>query len=254
MHASPSMTATAPEAAAAAAAPAASVRRVTDAPTRLFHGLFALSFAGAYLTADSESWRQLHISLGYSLAGLLAWRVVYGLIGPKQARLSMLWRKLSALPGWLSSLSSKPATWGPAAKQGQHLAMALGIALMLALVVPLTLSGHATLNEWGAGWGEELMEEIHELVGNAFLALVLLHLGLIALLSWVQRRNMASPMLSGRIGGKGPSPVRDNRMWLAALMLALWLGLMAWQLQANPQTSPQAGLQGQGNSRPDDDD
>jgi cytochrome b len=245
MHTSPSITTTAPKIGLPAA-----VRRVTDAPTRLFHWLFALSFAGAYLTADSESWRQLHISLGYSLAGLLAWRLVYGLIGPKQARLSMQWRKLSGLPGWLSSLSRQPATWGPAAKKGQHLAIALAIAMMLALVIPLTLSGHATLNEWGAGWGEEWMEEIHELVGNVFLALALLHLGLIALLSLVQRRNMARPMLSGRMGGQGPSPVRHNRLWLAALMLALWLGLMAWQLQTSPQTS----LPGQGSSRSVDED
>ena len=245
MHASSSTTTTAPKIGIPA-----TVRRVTDAPTRLFHGLFALSFAGAYLTADSESSRHLHISLGYSLAGLVAWRLVYGLIGPKQARLSIQWRKLSGLPGWLSSLSRQPATWGPAAKKGLHLAIALAIALMLALVIPLTLSGHAALNEWGAGWGEELMEEIHELVGNVFLTLALLHLGLIALLSLVQRRNMARPMLSGRMGGQGPSPVRHNRLWLAALMLVLWLGLMAWQLQ----TSPQTNLPGQRSSQPVDED
>ena len=29
-------------------------RRVVDAPTRMFHWLFALSFVGAYLSADGE--------------------------------------------------------------------------------------------------------------------------------------------------------------------------------------------------------
>ena len=58
-------------------------RRVTDAPTRMFHWLFALSFAGAYATADGEHWRLLHVTLGYTMAGLLAFRVLYGLLGPR---------------------------------------------------------------------------------------------------------------------------------------------------------------------------
>jgi hypothetical protein len=43
---------------------AAPGRLVTDAPTRMFHWLFALSFLGAYLTADGEHWRLLHVTLG----------------------------------------------------------------------------------------------------------------------------------------------------------------------------------------------
>jgi hypothetical protein len=39
-----------------ASIPAAS-RLEIDAPTRMFHWLFALSFIGAYVTAESEHWR-----------------------------------------------------------------------------------------------------------------------------------------------------------------------------------------------------
>jgi len=47
-----------PADASAQPAPArAPSRRVTDAPTRMFHWLFALCFAGAYATADGEHWR-----------------------------------------------------------------------------------------------------------------------------------------------------------------------------------------------------
>lgn len=41
----------------------------------MFHWLFALSFVGAYLSAESEHWRLLHVTLGYSFAGLLVFRV-----------------------------------------------------------------------------------------------------------------------------------------------------------------------------------
>ena len=62
-------------------------RLMIDAPTRMFHWLFALSFLGAYLTADGERWRMLHVTLGYTMAGLLVFRVLYGLFGPRQASL-----------------------------------------------------------------------------------------------------------------------------------------------------------------------
>ena len=44
---------------------------VWDAPVRVFHWLLALSFAGAYLSAEADGWRWLHISLGYTVAALL---------------------------------------------------------------------------------------------------------------------------------------------------------------------------------------
>jgi cytochrome b len=207
-------------------------RLVTDAPTRMFHWLFALSFVGAYLTAESEHWRLLHVTLGYSFAGLLVFRVLYGLLGPRQAGLGLIWRKLGAAPAWLRSLTAGTAVnW----RQGQHLAMALAIVLMLALVLPLTLSGYATYNDWGDVLGGDWLEETHELFGNAFLAVVLAHLGLIALLSVLRRQNLALPMLTGRVTGSGPSPVQHNRVWLAAAVLLAVLAFGVWQWQDSPR-------------------
>ncbi len=220
-----------PRAQGAATVPAPS-RLVTDAPTRMFHWLFALSFVGAYLTAESEHWRLLHVTLGYSFAGLLVFRLLYGLLGPRQAGLGLLWRKLGAAPAWLRSLEAgATVNW----RQGQHLAMALAIVLMLALVLPLTLSGYATYNDWGDVLGGDWLEEAHELFGNAFLAVVLAHLGLIALLSVLRRQNLALPMLTGRLPGSGPSPVRHNRVWLAVAVLLAVLAFGAWQWQDSPR-------------------
>jgi cytochrome b len=213
-------------------------RLVTDAPTRMFHWLFALSFAGAYLTAESEHWRLLHVTLGYSFAGLLVFRLLYGLFGPRQAGLGLLWRKLGAAPDWLRSLRSlrsadglRQVNW----RQGQYLAMALAIVLMLALVAPLALSGYATYNEWGDVLGGDWVGKLHEFFGNAFLGVVLAHLGLIALLSLLQRRNVALPMLTGRVRGTGPSPVKHNRAWLAVLLLLAVLAFGAWQWRDSPR-------------------
>lgn len=222
--------------AARAPSPAATAtpgRLVIDAPTRVFHWLFALSFAGAYLTADGERWRALHVTLGYALAGLLAFRVLYGIFGPRHAGLGMLLRKLGGAPAWLRSLGQglrQRSAQGIQWRQGQNLLMALAVVSMLVLTVPLTLSGYGTYNDWGAFLGGDWLEDVHEFFGNAFLAVVLGHIAFIVALSVLRRRNQALPMLTGRIAGAGPDLVKRNRVWLAVLLGAGVLGFIAWQL------------------------
>ncbi len=221
--------------AANVARPAASTpapgRRVVDAPTRMFHWLFALSFAGAWLSGDSEHWRALHVTLGYTLAGLLAWRVVYGVVGPRHARLSLLWRRVAGAPAWLRSVARRPVDGARPGAQGAHLAMAGAIVAMLLLAAALALSGYATYEEWGG----DAFEEVHEFFANAMLALVLLHLSMLALLSALRRRNLALPMLSGRVPGHGPDLVRHDRRGVAVMLLLAVIAFGAWQHQQSPR-------------------
>ncbi|MDP3164752.1 MAG: cytochrome b/b6 domain-containing protein [Hydrogenophaga sp.] len=250
MHTTPDFNASVhPEAARAMPVP---TRLVIAAPTRMFHWLFALSFVGAYLTADGERWRLLHVTLGYTLAGLLAFRVLYGLFGPRQAGLGLLWRKLAGAPAWLRSLTPVPGAGATNWRQGQNLLMALAVFALLVMVVPLTLSGYGSYNDWG-GW----LEDVHEFFGEAFLAVVLGHFALIAALSLLRSKNQALPMLTGRVEGPGPSLVKNNRSWLALLLLAVVMAFGAWQWQRSPNglVSGQAwsGLLS-GQSGHDDDD
>lgn len=131
-------------------------RRVVDAPTRAFHWLFALCFVGAYLSAEGERLRLLHVTLGYTLAGLLVFRALYGLVGPRQARLSLLWRKLAGLLPWLQSVRAaatssttsvrNPVNW----RQGQNLLMAGAVVGLLALALPQLLADEPAPRQWAA--------------------------------------------------------------------------------------------------------
>lgn len=211
-------------------------RRVVDDPTRMFHWLFATAFTGAYLSADSEHFRLLHVTLGYILGGLFAFRLAYGLFGPQQARLTRLGGKLAGWRTWLHGLRYSGAiNW----RQGQHLLMALTIATLLLLTPLLALSGYAVWQEWApdllAGIDEDWLEELHEVIANAFLAVVLGHLALIAGLSLLRGSNQALPMLTGQVDGAGPSPVQKRRRWLAALLLLATLAYVAWAWQEAPQ-------------------
>jgi len=208
---------------------AARGRLVVDAPVRMFHWLFALSFAGAFVTADGERWRAMHVTLGYLFAGLLVLRLLYGLLGPRQARLAPLMHRVRGVLPWLRSLARRPlldVDW----RQGENLLVSLAIAAMLFAVVPLTLSGLAVYQEWTGDW----LEDVHEFFGNAFLAVVFAHIGVLAVSSLLRRRNRMLPMITGRIAGRGPDPVRHERRWLARLLLAASIAFVAWQWIESP--------------------
>ena len=209
--------------------PRPATRRTVDAPTRVFHWLLALSFLGAYVTADGERWRLMHVTLGYTMAGLLAFRVVWGLIGPRHARLSGLWRKLQGLPAWVNGLKVGTPNW----RLAQNLLLAFSVVALLALIAPLTLSGWGTYNEWAGEW----LEDVHEFFGNALLAVVLAHIALIVGLSVLRRRNQITPMVTGRVNGAGPDLVQRNHAPVAVLLLAAVIGFWAWQWQQAPEAS-----------------
>jgi cytochrome b len=220
-----------PQASAAAPSPAPT-RRTVDGFTRSLHALLALSFVGAYLTAESEIFRLVHVTLGYTLGGLLMARVLWGLFGPRHARLSALWGKLRGLGAWWQGLRTGQASW----RQAQNLYMALSVVAVLLAIAPVVLSGYVTYQEWTGEW----MEEVHEFFGNFMLMAVLAHVAGVVMLSLLRRRNLAAPMLTGRVAGNGPDLIQSNHWPLAALLLAAVMSFWVWQWQGSPQGQGQA--------------
>ena len=163
--------------------------RVWDAPTRVFHWLTVLSFSGAYLSAESERWRLIHITLGYTLGALLVFRMVWGVVGTRYARFGNFVRGPVAVARYLAGLlRAKPQHYF-----GHNPAGAVAIVLMLVLGALLVGSGWATYNDVGGN----AMSDWHALLGNALLALVAVHLVGVVTASWQHRENLVRAMLTG---------------------------------------------------------
>lgn len=221
-------------------------RLMIDAPVRAFHWLFALSFVGAWLTAESEHWRAVHVTLGYAFGGLLLFRLMYGLIGPKQARLSSLWRRVSGLAGWCRGALSGKLDLPRLAT----LAAGGAMLLMLSVAAPLVLSGYASHIEW-LGL-EDAMEEVHEFFANALMAFVVAHLALMVVLSVQRRKNLAQTMLTGRTDGVGPDLAKANRGWLAMIVVLAVVGFVAWDVTQAPADGSLSSHTANGSSLDDD--
>jgi len=184
---------------------------VWDAPTRVFHWLLVLCFAGAYLTAEQDQWKAVHIALGYTVAGLIGFRLIWGCFGTRYARFANFVRGPAAVASYLRSLLSGQ----PQHYLGHNPAGALAILVLLALGATVTASGWVALQQDNS----ERWEDIHETLANLMLAVVLVHVAAVALSSWLHRENLVAAMFSGKKLGEPAQSVRQGWRSVAILLL-----------------------------------
>ena len=196
---------------------------VWDAPVRVFHWLQALSFIGAYLTAESERWRLVHVTLGYTLGGLVAFRLVWGLIGTRHARFASFVRGPATVMRYVRGLMSAE----PEHHVGHNPAGAVSIVLLLALSVATVATGWALDIDIGGHW----LEELHEGVASFMLAVVGVHVAAVLYTSWLHGENLVLSMLTGKKEGAPNEGIRWSWRPLGWLLLAAVLGFwwLLWQ-------------------------
>lgn len=167
---------------------------VYDLPTRVFHWLFALLFTVAFVignTVDDDSTLfSYHMIAGIVLCFLVVLRVIWGIVGTKYARFtgfSLHPRELALyLKGLLTEDNRK---W-----LGHNPASGWAAIAMMAFALGLGVTGYLMTT----GQGGEDLEEVHELLANGFLIIVLLHLTGIALHTARHRDAIWKSMFSGR--------------------------------------------------------
>ena len=210
--------------------PSARGTLVWDAPVRAFHWLMVLAFAGAWLTAESERWRLVHVTLGYTMAGLVAFRLVWGIVGTRYARFATFVRGPGAVGRYVASLASGR----PERHVGHNPAGAVAIVALLALTALVTLSGWATYDELGG----HLAGEVHEGIASAMLALVGVHVAGVVVSSLAHRENLVASMLTGRKRVDASDGIRSPWRSVAAIVLAAVLGFWWVQLRDAPGGLP----------------
>ena len=192
---------------------------VWDLPLRIFHWVLAASFAGAFLTAESERLQDLHLLFGYTFAGAIAFRLVWGFVGTRHARFSALCFGPAAIARYVRSLIAGR----PERHVGHGPVAVVMIPLLLGLGVVVAASGWATYAEVGGEW----LAEAHEIAAMAMLGVVVAHVVGVIAVSLAQRENLVLPLLSGRKALAPGGGIRGSRplvgLLLVAALAALWL-------------------------------
>ncbi len=232
--------------------PLQSTVRVWDLPVRVFHWSFAVAFAGAYLLGESERWRDVHVALGYAAAALVGFRLVWGFVGTHHARFASF--RYTPVQAWqyLSKLSRGQA----AHHTGHNPAGSWAIYALLALGLATAVSGWLRYEDVGG----EAVEAAHELLANAWLGLVILHVAAVLTSSVLHRENLPRAMLSGykqaAAGEPDVAPRTAVGVGLLLATVALVAGLIvrgAGSVESPPGAKHPARSEIAGHARPDDD-
>lgn len=167
-------------------------RLIYDLPTRLFHWLFAGLFIAAFLitkTVDDESpVFSYHMLAGLILALTVLLRIVWGFVGSKHSRFSSFALHPKELVAYFTGiLSGDKRKWA-----GHNPASSWATLAMIALSLGLGLTGYLM-----ASGQKETFEDVHELLANGFLVVVLMHIAGVVLHALRHRDGVAMTMIDG---------------------------------------------------------
>lgn len=163
---------------------------VWDLPLRLWHWLLTACVLAAWFTPTVYD--RLHRIVGYAVLALLAFRLVWGVLGNRYSRFRMVRARLRAAPGYLWNLRR-----GITGRYiGLNPAGTLMLVALLASLVVSTITGamSVTVTFFGVWW----VEDTHHYSSDAVIVLVVLHVAGVVLMGILQRENLIRAMITGR--------------------------------------------------------
>ena len=163
--------------------------RVWDWPLRVYHWTLAVFVLIAWFTPNKYD--SLHRFAGYTVLGLIVFRLGWGFFGTRYSRFRTLRRRLRATPQYLWNLGR--------GKTGHYLGLnpagaAMLVAMLLLLAVS-TISGwmQVTVRFFGVWW----VEDTHAFSSDAVMVLVVLHVLGVLVMCALQKENLVRSMISG---------------------------------------------------------
>jgi cytochrome b len=165
---------------------------VWDSPIFFTHWLLALCFLGAILTQESEKFRLVHVTMGYTMLGIVGFRVIWGFIGSKYARFTTIKPRFLRVRENIQAIFRGDKEFSI----GLNALGFIAAYLLMGLVLLVSASGYLIFNEIGP----ELISEVHELVGNLLIAVVVVHVGSIVLNAMYQRLQKTNAEVAKSVG------------------------------------------------------
>lgn len=203
---------------------------VWDIPARLVHWAFAATLTVAtaigFLVDKEQPLFQLHMLFGVIAVFILIVRVLMGLAGSRYSRFANFPVHPRELTGYLiSAVISKTKLYA-----GNNPGSAMAAGLMFLFVPALLISG--------IGFGGESLEELHEVLAWALLAVIGLHLFGLAWHTIRHRENISLAMITGKKTGRPEDAIASgNAVWGAIIVIGAGLWIAALFAGHNAQTS-----------------
>lgn len=164
--------------------------KVWDPFVRVFHWSLATLFLVAYLTGDETE--KVHIAAGYTIAGLVALRIVWGFVGPRHARFNDFVKSPRTVLAYLRDL----ALFRAPRYIGHNPAGGIMIVVLIVMLIGTCISGYMLTTD--AFWGAKAAEEAHEVFANLTVGLIFFHVLGVITASLLEKENLVKSMITGR--------------------------------------------------------
>lgn len=194
--------------------------RIWDLPTRLFHWSLVISVTAAIVTGKAGGnlidW---HGRIGILIVGLLAFRIVWGLLGSTYARFA----QFVPTPGRIRAYLR-----GELRTAGHNPLGALSVFALLAVLLVQSVSGLVSNDDisfYGPLYdvaGRELsntLTGIHHQLSNVLIGLVVLHILAVVFYVVLKKQDLVKPMITGWKNSADGEPARGGG--LVAVLVAL---------------------------------
>ena len=163
---------------------------VWDPLVRVGHWVLVACVAAAWFTrTGGHDW---HERFGYGALAIVLLRVLWGFIGPRDARFSGFVRSPGSTLGYakLVLAAREPRYVGHNPLGGWM------IVVLLIILAAVGLSGWLSTTDtyWGVKW----VADLHEALSDMLLGLIALHLAGVAVASYRHRENLVAAMVHGR--------------------------------------------------------
>lgn len=163
--------------------------RVWDLPVRVFHWGLVAVFALAYFTEDDAT--AVHRWAGYAALALIAFRLLWGMVGSRHARFS----DFVPSPAQLADYVRRMIRREEPRYLGHNPAAAVMILFLLAMVGVIGGTGWLMTTDWG--WGSDVLEELHETAVNMTVAAIVVHVAAAIYESLRHGENLVRSMING---------------------------------------------------------
>ncbi len=172
--------------------------KLWDLPTRLFHWLLVILVIAAVVTGKIGGNAMLwHGRIGLAILALLAFRLVWGFVGPTPTRFASFFPAPAAIAAYLRGTWRGIGHNPLGALSVLALLVFLGVQVGTGLFANDDIAFRGPLFELVSKESSDTLVGYHRLAINALIALVVLHIGAIAFYAHVKKENLVRPMIDG---------------------------------------------------------
>ena len=151
-------------------------------PTRVFHALFVIFILLTFLSAQEDQWLNIHAVIGYAVLILVLFRICWGFFGPKYSLFKDFPLGKTNVKDFLNHIFEEKLKYVGHNPLASYVMISMFVVAILTIITGVLAfgiqEGKGIFSFLNSSFFKkmELFEELHEVLSNLLIALIIAHL------------------------------------------------------------------------------